>query len=41
MRTPGGIEVLAEEDGWALEDGYRLAVVGAHDAGSVHVRPVA
>jgi hypothetical protein len=32
LRTPGGIEVLAEEDGWAVEDGYRLALVGAHDA---------
>jgi hypothetical protein len=21
-RTPRGIEVLAEEDGWAVEDGY-------------------
>ena len=32
LRTPGGIEVLAEEDGWAVDDGYRLALVGAHDA---------
>jgi hypothetical protein len=32
LRTPGGIEVLAEEDGWAVEDGYRIALVGAHDA---------
>jgi hypothetical protein len=22
LRTPGGIEVLAEEDGWAVDDGY-------------------
>jgi hypothetical protein len=28
LRTPGGIEVLAEEDGWAVDDGYRLALVG-------------
>ncbi len=32
LRTPGGIEVLAEEDGWAVEDGYRLALLGPHDA---------
>lgn len=32
MRTPGGIEVLAEEDGWAVDDGYRLALMGDHDA---------
>ena len=32
LRTSGGIEVLAEEDGWAVEDGYRVALVGAHDA---------
>lgn len=32
LRTPGGIEVLAEEDGWAVDDGYRLALVGAQDA---------
>ncbi|MBV9544068.1 MAG: hypothetical protein JOY61_06795 [Chloroflexi bacterium] len=32
LRTPGGIEVLAEEDGWAVEDGYRLALVGTHNA---------
>jgi hypothetical protein len=22
LRTPGGIEALAEEDGWAVDDGY-------------------
>ncbi len=40
LRTPGGIEVLAEEDGWAVEEGYRLALVGAHDAdvGSMFAR---
>jgi len=32
LRTPGGIEVLAEEDDWAVSDGYRVALVGAHDA---------
>ena len=32
LRTPGGIEVLAEEDDWAVDDGYRVALVGAHDA---------
>ena len=32
LRTPGGIEVLAEEDGWAVEEGYRVALVGAQDA---------
>src|SRR5919204_6500179 len=32
LRTPGGIEVLAEEDGWAVDEGYRLALVGAHAA---------
>jgi hypothetical protein len=32
LRTPGGIEVMAEENGWAVDDGYRLALVGAHDA---------
>jgi hypothetical protein len=32
LRTPGGTEVIAEEDGWAVEDGYRIALVGAHDA---------
>jgi hypothetical protein len=32
LRTPGGIEVLAEEDGWAIEDGYRLARLGTHEA---------
>jgi hypothetical protein len=32
LRPPGGIEVLAEEDGWAVNEGYRLALVGAHDA---------
>jgi hypothetical protein len=32
LRTAGGIEVVAEEDGWAVEDGYRLALVGEHDA---------
>jgi hypothetical protein len=32
LRTPGGIEVLAEEDGWAVDDGYRVALLGAHDA---------
>ena len=24
--------MLAEEDGWAVEDGYRLALLGPHDA---------
>jgi hypothetical protein len=32
LRTPGGIEVLAEGDGWAVDDGYRLALVGDQDA---------
>jgi hypothetical protein len=32
LRTPGGIEVLAEEDDWAVDDGYRLALLGPHDA---------
>jgi hypothetical protein len=32
MRAPGGIEVLAEEDDWAVDDGYRLALLGPHDA---------
>jgi len=32
LRTPGGIEVLAEEDDWAADDGYRLVLLGAHDA---------
>jgi len=32
LRTPGGIEVLAEEDGWAVNEGYRLALLGAHDS---------
>ena len=32
LRTPGGIEVLAEEDGWAVDEGYRLALLGTHDA---------
>ena len=32
LRTPGGIEVIAEEDDWAVEDGYRLAMLGPHDA---------
>lgn len=32
MRAPGGIEVLAEEDDWAVDDGYRLAQLGPHDA---------
>jgi hypothetical protein len=34
MRAPGGIEVLAEEDDWAVDDGYRLALLGPHDADS-------
>src|SRR6266851_8173138 len=32
LRTPGGIEVLAEENGWAVDDGYRLALLRPHDA---------
>jgi hypothetical protein len=32
LRTPGGIEVLAEEDGWAVDEGYRLALLGTHEA---------
>lgn len=32
LRTPGGIEVIAEEDDWAVEDGYRFAMLGTHDA---------
>jgi hypothetical protein len=32
LRTPGGIEVFAEEDDWAVEDGYRVVLLGAHDA---------
>src|SRR5438105_14668134 len=32
LRTPGGIEVLAEEDGWAVDDGYLVALLGAHAA---------
>jgi glycine/D-amino acid oxidase-like deaminating enzyme len=32
LRTPGGIAVLAEEDGCAVVDGSRVALVGAHDA---------
>jgi len=31
-RTPGGIEVLAEEDDWAVEDGYSLRLLGAQEA---------
>src|SRR2546430_17582190 len=27
LRTPGGIEVLAEEDGWAVDEGSRLALL--------------
>jgi hypothetical protein len=40
LRTPGGIEMLAEEDGWAVDDGYRVALVGAHEAdvGSMFAR---
>src|SRR6266542_438843 len=33
LRTPGGIEVLAEEDDWAVDDGYRVVLLGSHDAG--------
>ena len=32
LHTPGGIEVIAEEDDWAVEDGYRFAMLGPHDA---------
>jgi hypothetical protein len=32
LRTPGGIEVLAEEGDWAVDDRYRVVLLGAHDA---------
>jgi hypothetical protein len=32
LRTPGGIEVLAEEDDWAVDDGCRVVLLGSHDA---------
>jgi hypothetical protein len=36
LRTPGGIEVVAEEDDRAVDDGYRMVLLGAHaDVGSL------
>ena len=32
LRTPGGIEVLAEEDDRAVDDGYCVELLGAQDA---------